>query len=299
MQKLPEPLVAADVDLSSYPAFLLDVKRFFQSNLFVMATAEEGWAAVQLWCRAWQQTPPASLPSDDRSLAKLAGVAPARWKKISEMALHGFVACSDGRLYHRVLSEVANEAWRAKQKFSARGAKAAAARWGPSDDATSNAQALLEDVPKHPLSMVSVLDESGGNSEESSLRSEKKNPADAGQKESADVVPDRFATWDLTPQVADACFRAGISESKLQGWVPAFRIYARGRGTEAAKLNHSFINYAKSQRVQDAEHGNRLNKLDAAGPQKTFAERKDDAVAAIKAEQEKSRRERDIANGHA
>lgn len=129
---------------------------------------------------------------------------------------------------------------------------------------------MLEDIHKDAGSRGFVLDESGGRIE-SSLRSEKKNPADAGQKESADVVPDRFASWDLTPQVADACFRAGIPELKLQGWVPAFRIYARGRGTEAAKLDHSFINYAKSQRVQDAEHGNRLSKIEpngaaAAGP---------------------------------
>jgi hypothetical protein len=33
------------------------------------------------------------------------------WKKHRAGALHGFVLCEDGRLYHPVIAEVANEAW--------------------------------------------------------------------------------------------------------------------------------------------------------------------------------------------
>ena len=107
----PEPLVASDVDLRGMPWMPLETQRLLDSDLFALATAEEFRAAIVLWCKAWQQVPAGSLPSDERVLAHLSG-AGARWPKLRAMALRGFVKCSDGRYYHPVIAEKVLEAWK-------------------------------------------------------------------------------------------------------------------------------------------------------------------------------------------
>jgi hypothetical protein len=75
---------------------------------------DAGWrAAVTLWWAAWNQCPAASLPNDEIALCRLAdlGRDKKRWEKVREVALHGFVLCSDGRLYHTFLAPLAKEAW--------------------------------------------------------------------------------------------------------------------------------------------------------------------------------------------
>jgi len=113
---LPDPLVPSEVDLCGFPGFVLNVDRLLASELVALGSPEECWAALMLWCRAWQQTPPASLPNDERVLASFSG-AGRRWNKVKEIALRGFVECSDGRLYHRVLAEEATKAWKKRQQY--------------------------------------------------------------------------------------------------------------------------------------------------------------------------------------
>ena len=135
MNPLP-PLVPADCDLRGLPWMPVDTVRLLDSDLFALSTGEEFKAAVALWCKAWQQVPAASLPSDDRVLAHLSG-AGARWKKVKEQALRGFVTCSDGRLYHPVIAEKALEAWSHRIKQRERASK----RWHPNGNATAHATA--------------------------------------------------------------------------------------------------------------------------------------------------------------
>jgi 5-methylcytosine-specific restriction endonuclease McrA len=116
---LPEPFVSADHDVSMLDGFMLNVKRLLASELFAVGTPEECWAAFMLWCRAWQQVPGGSLPNDERKLAGFSGAGP-RWKKIRENALHGFVLCSDGRLYHRFLCEEVKRAFKSHMDYQAR-----------------------------------------------------------------------------------------------------------------------------------------------------------------------------------
>jgi hypothetical protein len=84
--------------------FRLNVDRLLASELVAIATPEECWAALMLWCRAWKQIPGGSLPNDERALAGFSG-AGRRWKKVRDMAMRGFVLCADGRLYHRFLCD--------------------------------------------------------------------------------------------------------------------------------------------------------------------------------------------------
>ena len=71
--RLPDPLIAAEVDLRDFQFLPLDVVRLRDSDLVSLETAESFRAAVLLWCASWHQQPAASLPDDDRVLAKLAG----------------------------------------------------------------------------------------------------------------------------------------------------------------------------------------------------------------------------------
>lgn len=145
----PDPLVPADCDLRDFQFMPLYLSRLFNSELWLLGSAEEKVAAIQLWGKAWHQVPAASLPDDDRYLAALSGAGP-KWKKIRAMALHGFVKCSDGRLYHSVLAELALDAWGGKwerpdkkQHRSEHARKAAQARWA------AHAEASDEHMPEH------------------------------------------------------------------------------------------------------------------------------------------------------
>lgn len=118
MTDLPNPLTPADCDLRDFQYMPLDVQRLCDSDLAALESPEACWAALLLWCKAWHQVPAGSLPDDDRVLAKFTGYqrAPDAWQAIREGALRGWVACADGRLYHPVVAEKANEAWFAKHR---------------------------------------------------------------------------------------------------------------------------------------------------------------------------------------
>lgn len=132
----PAPLVPADADLTKFDFMPLDVKRLRDSELASDADPASSWFAVLLWCTAWHQIPAGSVPDNDAWLAKAVGFGRevGKWIPHKEFALRGFVACSDGRLYHRVVCEKALDAWISKLKaqlYSGRGNKK---RWGVAVD---------------------------------------------------------------------------------------------------------------------------------------------------------------------
>ena len=120
MIDLPAPLTPADCDLSDFPYMELDVRRLRDSKFAAASDGEAFRAGVLLWCAAWHQVPAASLPDDDVELASLAGYGRVmrEWRKVREVALTGFVKCSDGRLYHAVIAEKAVAAFAAKDRHA-------------------------------------------------------------------------------------------------------------------------------------------------------------------------------------
>ena len=110
---LPDPLVPPEVDLRGFPYMPLFVRRLRDSDFVSISSGPEFKAAVMLWCASWAQVPAGSLPGDDRILGKLSD-AGRHWRRVREVALYGFVKCSDGRLYHRVIAEQALETWKSK-----------------------------------------------------------------------------------------------------------------------------------------------------------------------------------------
>jgi hypothetical protein len=96
---------------------MLNVERFLGSELVAISSHEVIAASVMLWCRAWKQTPAASLTDDDRVLAAFCRLPETRFKKLRNDILRGFIKCSDGRLYHRVLANEATRAYAKKTAF--------------------------------------------------------------------------------------------------------------------------------------------------------------------------------------
>ncbi|MDR3488764.1 MAG: DUF1376 domain-containing protein [Bradyrhizobium sp.] len=104
----------------------LDITRLFGSGFHAKSDDSTWRAGITLWLKSYHQVPAASLPDDDIELARLAefGRDMKSWRKIKSGALRGWVKCSDGRLYHKVVAEKALEAWIdkvAQRKVSAAG----------------------------------------------------------------------------------------------------------------------------------------------------------------------------------
>lgn len=115
---MTEPLTPPDLDLRDFDWMPLQVVRLRDSGIVVTASAEAFRAAVLLWCASWHQVPAASLPKDEKMLCSLAGFGRdlKMWRTLAAEALHGFVECSDGRLYHPVIAEKAIESGSKKKK---------------------------------------------------------------------------------------------------------------------------------------------------------------------------------------
>lgn len=123
----PQPMAPTDCDLRGMEWMPFYGARLFESDFEARATDAEFRAAVHLWWACWQQVPAGSLPDDDAVLCKAAGLGRdiKTWKRLrSGNALHGFVKCSDGRLYHVFQCENATNSW--KRRLKARERKA---RW--------------------------------------------------------------------------------------------------------------------------------------------------------------------------
>jgi len=121
LQALPAPLTPADCDLQDFKFMPLDVARLRDSDMASEQTPEENWSAVLLWAAAWHQVPAGSIPDSDNWIAKAAGYLSRgridpHWKEVRTGAMRGFVLCSDGRWYHPVVCEKANESWVSKLK---------------------------------------------------------------------------------------------------------------------------------------------------------------------------------------
>jgi hypothetical protein len=143
---MTEPLTPADCDLRDFAFMPLDAARLLDSDLFALSTGDEFKAALALWCKSWVQVPAGSLPDDDRVLAHLSG-AGSKWKKVKDMALRGFVKCDDGRLYHTIVCEKANEAWSKKQSYRDRSKKGNAKRWGSQKDGVEQSKSDPSGTP--------------------------------------------------------------------------------------------------------------------------------------------------------
>ncbi|ABY40519.1 hypothetical protein 2.27 [Burkholderia phage Bups phi1] len=123
MNQLPNPLTPADCDLRNFREMPIDVPRLLGSDLVHDESPEACWSAMLLWCVSWHEVPAGSMPDNDEWLAKRAGYwhkgkLDPTWHDVRAGALHGWIKCTDGRLYHPVLAEKVNAAWFSKHRHA-------------------------------------------------------------------------------------------------------------------------------------------------------------------------------------
>ena len=138
------PLVPPDLVIPRLPWVPVYADRLWESNFFAVATDAEFKAAFCLWLKSWTQTPPGSLPNDDRLLCRLAELNGnlAKWGKVKRLALRNWILCSDERLYHPVVAELVLEAAKKLKGKQERMANARAARLNYKPNNQGNNQAL-------------------------------------------------------------------------------------------------------------------------------------------------------------
>lgn len=108
MTSLPAPVIPADASLRHMPAYLIDIDRLLNSEQVALGDPAANFYAIVLWCASIHQIPAGSLPDSDDMLAYIArlGRDVRTWRKMREKgALRGWVKHSDGRLYHKVVTE--------------------------------------------------------------------------------------------------------------------------------------------------------------------------------------------------
>jgi hypothetical protein len=112
MVDLPAPFTPSNCDLRGLEWMPFYGDRLFASDTWLMAGPEGRCAALTLWWAGWKQSPAGSLPDNDRALAQLAGygIVVKSWLAIKDEAMRGWIKCSDGRLYHGIVCELAIEA---------------------------------------------------------------------------------------------------------------------------------------------------------------------------------------------
>jgi len=112
-------MTPADSDLRGMDWMPLFGGKLFTSWFATHASEPVLWTALRLWWVAWLQVPSASLPDDDMELCQLAGLGRdlKKWARMRAAdVLHGFVKCTDGRLYHPTLAPQARVAWERRVK---------------------------------------------------------------------------------------------------------------------------------------------------------------------------------------
>ena len=116
MSDLPEPLTPPDCDLRDFPFMPIDIQRLRGSKAWLKAkrTPALAFYMINLWTASWHDVPTGSLEDDDDVLADLAMCDPVKWDKLRKDVLHGWIKCSDGRLYNPTVAEKAHEAWGSK-----------------------------------------------------------------------------------------------------------------------------------------------------------------------------------------
>ncbi|WOI34758.1 hypothetical protein R1T40_08540 [Tritonibacter scottomollicae] len=125
-QDLPEYPISVEDRLDSHFFIQWNLKRWRKSKFRQLAEPEVGWFGFLLFCESHDETPVATLPTDERLLAKALDISVDRWRQLCDREitpLHNWslVRCDNGeiRFAHPVATEVAQEALKTRRKNQA------------------------------------------------------------------------------------------------------------------------------------------------------------------------------------
>jgi len=147
ISEAPDPPVPEEVNLENCSWMKLHGDRLTGSTFGITSSRAGLGCAILIWWYAFKQ-PGVSIPNDQRILAHVCGLrwTDPEWSSVKDEALDKFYLCSNGRLYHPFLSEVAIEAWEQHHKKSAAGKKGASRRW---KDGNANGNAIAHPMALH------------------------------------------------------------------------------------------------------------------------------------------------------
>jgi hypothetical protein len=83
----------------------LDYERIDQSDTWALANCEQRPWLLMLWLVSWRQSPVASLPNNHKLIAARLGMPEDQFTRWSDVLLSGWELATDGRLYHKTLTE--------------------------------------------------------------------------------------------------------------------------------------------------------------------------------------------------
>jgi hypothetical protein len=257
---LPEPLVPPEIDLRDYFYMPLDVVRLRDSHIALTTSGDEFRCAVLLWCVAWHQVPASSLPDDDVVLAQYAGLGRdvKEWKRLRKGALHGFVLCSDGRLYHPVIADKARDAWEQKREREERKAadrkrkkvaKGGAGESDPSAGIPSEFQRNTAGIPAHKGEEKKEEDrKESGNDDDMRGRARETPPVgESGGAPLAEPMPPEPQPPDIWgKEILDGSWKTQICPD----WQPnaAGVAYARNAGMDDCRIAENVADFIKYNR---------------------------------------------------
>lgn len=250
---LPEPLTPAGLDLRDFDWMPLQVVRLRDSGIVIVASAEAFRAAVLLWCAAWHQVPAASLPKDEKMLCSLAGFGRdlKTWRSLSSDALHGFVECSDGRLYHPVIAEKAIESGSKKRKQGAQTAAATEAarlariardaeRNGDRDDERNGLQGRGPDRTGPDM-----------NRPEEKSREGERAPAKVAPQGLGSQVHSAFIPL---PEAIERCHEQGATDDEIDGEVRKFIAHHQIKQTFSPNWDASWAKWWENWKPHKNKH---------------------------------------------
>jgi hypothetical protein len=130
-----EPPYPSDLEAKGWNLDL-DYERIEQSDTWAIASPEQRPWLLMLWLVAWRQAPVASLPDNDRLIAARIGMPVDQFTAWRDVLLSGWEVATDGRLYHRTMTQ---HALRMAEKRSKDRARVAAFRAKSTEVDASNA----------------------------------------------------------------------------------------------------------------------------------------------------------------
>ena len=116
---LPDPPYPKDTRAKGW-SLELSYERIEESDTWAITTQDLRPWLLMVWFTAWKQSTIASLPNNDEVIAARIGMPLKQFLVNKDVLLRGFYLCSDGRLYHRVMTEFVEKMLLAREKVSDR-----------------------------------------------------------------------------------------------------------------------------------------------------------------------------------
>lgn len=165
----------------------------FASDGVVEAMSTEAVGCyILLLCKAWRETPPATVPDDDRLLARWTRSTPEKWSELKSEVMAAFTLGTDSRWIQRRLRLEYDKQRQRLNSFASRGAKGAEKRW--LKHGLAIAEPLAKPSIKHGV-LVEVKDQ--------------KQPS-AVEQTKASIAWAREAGW------------SGITDEDRKRWIEAY-----------------------------------------------------------------------------